>query len=251
MHIHTNASDGAYNPVEIVRKAKQARLKTIAITDHDTVAGVFEAYQEGEKIGVSVLSGVELSTKYHSFSIDVLGYGMRDLESFGSEIARFRYGRLDRAKAIIDKMNEIGMKLTLDDVYKHCEGEVIARPHIARAIVSKGYLPSVQSVFDLYLGDGKVCNVEKSYLSTIEAIRLISDFGGVAVLAHPALLKNNDLVKVILSECNFQGLEVWHSKHSQSDIKLYKNVAFQFGLILTGGSDFHNDEQKIGSFGHE
>ncbi len=249
LHIHTKASDGIYSPAEIVCKAKQEGLKSIAITDHDTLDGVEEAKYEGNKVGLHVISGVELSTKYEGKSIDVLGYGMTNIHNLTAKLSRFQEGRIERALKIIDKFNELSMPITIEDVKQFSKGNVIARPHIAKAIVQKGYISDIQTVFDYYLGNGKLCDVDKEYLSTQESIGLIHKHGGLAVLAHPILINNNQLVRELLRNCIFDGIEVWHSKHNFTDNRKYKKMAKHFDLLMTGGSDFHNDEQKLGHFG--
>lgn len=249
LHIHTTASDGIYSSTEIVQKAKQKGLKWIAITDHDTLDGVALAMLEGSKQGVAVITGVELSTKFEGKSIDVLGYGLVNVSQLNQRLSVYRTGRTQRAQLIIDKFHELGMPVTMEEVKAFSKGSVIARPHIAKAIVQKGYVSDMQTVFDQFLGNGKPCDVEKVHLSTQEAISLIHQFGGCAVLAHPILIQDDNLVIRLVENCQFDGIEVWHRKQRESDNQRYMEIAGRYGLIMTGGSDFHNDQQSLGEFG--
>lgn len=250
LHMHTTASDGDFSPREIVRKAKAANLQTIAITDHDTLGGVDEAVSEGEKLGIQVIPGTELSTKAGKTSVDILGYGVSESAQLSETLARMREGREDRAKRIVAKFNELGMSLAMNDVRQFAGGGVIARPHIAKAVVEKGYVPDVQSVFDNYLADGKPCALPKVVLSPQEGIDLIHEAGGKAVLAHPIHLHDDDLVRRLLEENDFDGLEVWHREQNEQDNRRYFELAESFNLIMTGGSDFHNDNHRLGQFGY-
>ncbi|HEX7064065.1 MAG TPA: PHP domain-containing protein [Bacillales bacterium] len=250
LHMHTTASDGDYEPKEMVRKAKEAGLETIAITDHDTLNGVDEATAEGERLGVQVVTGVELSTKEGKTSVDILGYGLASSAELEDTLSRMREGREDRAARIVQKFTELGMPISMDDVREFAGGGVIARPHIAKAVVEKGYVSDVQTVFDEYLADGKPCALPKVVLSPQEGIDLIHGAGGKAVLAHPVHLHDDDLVRHLLENYNFDGLEIWHRAQDEEANKRYREMAESFDLLMTGGSDFHNDSHEIGNFGY-
>jgi predicted metal-dependent phosphoesterase TrpH len=248
LHVHTKASDGDYSPTEVVKKAKEAGLKTIAITDHDTLNGIDEAQKAGKKFGVQVIPAIELSTKYKGKNIDILGYNITAGKELRKILLRMREGREERAKRIIEKFNVIGFTLTLEDVKAFSEDGVIARPHIAKAVVKKGYVNDYQAVFDDYLADGKPCAIDKMILSPEDGIRLIHQAGGKAVLAHPVYIGDDELVRELLS-CGFDGIEVWHRSQNKADNQKYKNLAEEFKLLMTGGSDFHNDDHQLGQFG--
>lgn len=248
LHNHTTASDGIYSPRELVKVAHAAGLKTIAITDHDTLEGIEEARQAGLEYGVNIITGIELSTKYKARSVDILGYHVNENEELTGILSRMREGREQRALRIIEKFTEFGMPITFEDVKQFSKGNVIARPHIAMAVVQKGYVSDYQTVFDEYLADGKPCALDKVILSVEEGIGLIHRAGGIAVLAHPLLLGDDELVRELM-QFPFDGIEVWHRKQNNEDNVRYQRLASELNLIMTGGSDFHHDEHSIGQFG--
>lgn len=251
LHMHTTASDGDYAPGKLVEKAKAAGLSTIAITDHDTLDGVPIAAAEGEKLGIHVVTGVELSTKEGKKSVDILGYGLKESKELEETLARMREGRENRAERIVAKFTEIGMPITMEDVLEFAGGGVIARPHIAKAVVEKGYVSDVQTVFDKYLADGQPCALPKTVLSPDEGIELIHQAGGLAVMAHPVHLHDDDLVKKLLDDYEFDGIEVWHREQDHDANLRYGALAETYNLIKTGGSDFHNDQHELGNFGFQ
>lgn len=248
LHTHTTASDGEYSPADLVKKAYQKELKTIAITDHDTLSGIEEAQRTGHELGILVLPGIELTTKYHGKTVDILGFNISPTKELVDLLTFMNEGRNERAYRIINKFSELSMPITMDDIKEFSQGGVIARPHIAKAIVKKGYVSDYQTVFDHYLADGKPCAVNKLIVSPKSAIGLIHKAGGVAVLAHPVLLEDDSMVRELL-HFNFDGIEVWHRKQSKEDSERYKQLAKEFNLIMTGGSDFHTDEHRLGDFG--
>jgi predicted metal-dependent phosphoesterase TrpH len=248
LHLHTTASDGIYSPTEVVRKAFQKGITLMAITDHDTLAGIKEAEYEGIKLGVKVVAGIELSTKFKGQSVDVLGLDIRKEAPLSSTLEQLQSKRRERGKQIIEKFCQIGLPITLEDVQVYSKGHIVARPHIAKAVVEKGYVKDIKTVFDLFLGDGKPCSVDKLDLSPEEAIKLIHAAGGKAVLAHPVLIEDDDIVKE-LAQAPFDGIEVWHPKQNRDDQERYKKLARKHDLFITGGSDFHDDRHIIGEFG--
>ncbi|WP_260398234.1 PHP domain-containing protein [Peribacillus simplex] len=249
LHLHTTASDGEYSPREIVQKAYQKGLKTIAITDHDTLDGIEEAVKAGNEYGIQVISGIELSTKYKGKSVDILGYGIKATKELTKVLKKIRNERETRALSIIQKFRDIDMPISMDDVLKYSQGEVISRPHIAKAIIAAGYSSDYQEVFDMYLADGKPCAVDKMTLTPEEGIGLIHDAGGLAVLAHPIFLRDHLVLKLL--KFPFDGIEVWHRKHAKEDSQRYKEYANDHQLFMTGGSDFHTEDYPLGEFGYD
>jgi 3',5'-nucleoside bisphosphate phosphatase len=250
LHLHTTASDGVYSPRQLVEKARNAGLLTIAITDHDTLAGVEEAIRAGLEFGITVIPGIEISTKYNGKSVDILGYGVSMNHDLKHVLTQIRKERDSRAIRIIKKFEDIGMPITMEDVKKFSKRNIVARPHIAAAVVNKGYAENTQEVFEKYLADGKPCAVDKFILTPNEGINLIHRAGGKAVLAHPKLIGDDNLV-IELFKLPFDGIEVWHRKHGEEDVKTYKELAVNHGLCMTGGSDFHKEEDNLGRFGYE
>jgi len=250
LHLHTTASDGEYRPADLVSKAASVGLEIIAITDHDTLDGIAEAKQAGKETGVEVIAGIELSTKFEGKTVDILGYHLTHADDLQQVLKQMRDARENRAQIILEKFAAIGMPLTMEDVLEFSQGGVIARPHIAKAIVKKGYVADYQTVFDEYLADGKPCAIDKMVLSPEEGIALIHEAGGKAVLAHPVYLNDDELVERLL-RYPFDGIEVWHRNHSPEDAAHYNALANRYGLLKTGGSDFHRDEHDLGNFGFD
>lgn len=248
LHIHTTASDGDQSPKAIVEKASNMGLETIAITDHDTLNGLHEAIEAGKKYGVKVISGIELSTKFKGKTVDILGYNVSPTAELLQVLKELREERETRAVKIIEKFKAIGMLITIEDVLKYSKGEVISRPHIAKAIVEKGYVEHYQTVFDEFLADGKPCSIDKKIIVPEEGIKLIQNAGGLAVLAHPVYLKDNMIDDLL--HFPFDGIEVWHRNHSKEDATKFIEIAKKFDLVITGGSDFHTDDHKLGKFGY-
>lgn len=248
LHLHTTASDGIQSPSQVVVMAASKGINTISITDHDTLEGIKEAREAGKRHGVYVIPGIELSTKFKGKNIDILGYHISESEELLKILQKIRDHRENRAQLIIEKFCELGMLITSEDVKKYSKGDVIARPHIAKAVVDKGYAKNLQEVFDLFLADGKACAVDKMVLSPEEGISLIHQAGGLAVLAHPVLIQDENITEELM-QFPFDGIEVWHRKHSAADSGRYIKMAEKYGKLISGGSDYHNDEHTIGEFG--
>ncbi|MEH7238301.1 PHP domain-containing protein [Bacillus sp. JJ1562] len=248
LHIHTTASDGDHSPKDILKKASSIGLNTIAITDHDTLDGLHEAIEAGKKYGVTVIPGIELSTKFNGKTVDILGYNVSPTTELSQVLKQLREERETRAIKIIEKFKAIGMPITIEDVFRYSKGEVISRPHIAKAIVEKGYVEHYQTVFDEFLADGKPCSIDKKIIIPEEGIKLIQNAGGLAVLAHPVYLKGNMIDDLL--HFPFDGIEVWHRNHSKEDAIKFIEIAKKLDLIMTGGSDFHTDDHNLGKFGY-
>lgn len=251
LHTHTRASDGMNTPAENVRLAKEKGLTGLAITDHDTVAGLQEAMEEGEKQGVIVIPGVEISTRAGGKDIHVLGYFLNFNNSVLLErLEGLRATRDARNELIIRKLQDLGIEITLDEVVAGLdrtlrEDESLGRPHIADALVRKGYAADLRDAFDRYLGEGKPGYASLPRIAPEEAMDWIRDAGGVPVLAHPGLYGDDDLVSAILERGRPAGLEVYHSDHGPEDVERYLLLAERYGLIPTGGSDYHGVRQGV------
>lgn len=251
LHSHTQASDGMNKPSENVRLAKAKGLTGLAITDHDTVAGIGEALLAGKELGVDVVPGIEISTRAAGKDIHVLGYYMNfDDDRFQARLARLRSVREERNGLIIAKLQELGVSITLEEVKAGLSrplrpDESLGRPHIADALVRKGYAVDMRDAFDRYLAEGKPGYASLPRIAPEEAIAWIREAGGAPVLAHPGLYGDDELVRSILEGGKPDGIEVYHSDHGPEEELRYAAMAEQYGLIVTGGSDYHGVRQGV------
>ncbi|NGM83323.1 PHP domain-containing protein [Paenibacillus sp. 7124] len=245
LHTHTLASDGMQPPAENVRLAKEKGLVAVAITDHDTVAGVPEALEAGELYDITVVPGVEISTRAGGKDIHVLGYyvDFRD-ELFLSRLAGLRDTRAARNEAITQQLQGLGIGITMEAVVRGIGRELkpdesVGRPHIADELVRLGAASDMRDAFDKYLAEGKPGFVAQPRISPEEASQWIAEAKGKAVLAHPGLYGDDELVRGILGGGGFAGVEAYHSDHGPAEEERYLAMARKYGLLVTGGSDFH------------
>jgi len=250
LHIHSTASDGSLTPAEIIDHAQRLNLAAIAITDHDSLYGSKEALQSNIPPSLKFLTGVEISAAHPPFfpgsgSFHILGYGIRlDNPALNKALDRLREARKNRNPKIITRLNELGFKISLDDVHQTVEQGQLARPHIAKAMVKKGFVESIDEAFDLFLGAGKPAYIDKDRIGCEEALKMIREAGGVPVLAHPGLLNIDDecqLDELIqnLIKIGMRGIEVYYPEHSPEQIRRYTELAEKYGLLMSGGTDFH------------
>ncbi len=243
LHTHTNYSDGAYSPQEVVRKAFEKGIGIIGITDHDSVDGIKEAQQAAEELGVEIIAGVELSTDVEDQEVHLLGYFF-DIEN--SEILKylkfFKEERYFRAKRIVQKLNDLGIKISMEDVDEVAKNSAVGRPHIAKALVKLGAVQNYYEAFWKYLKDGGPAYEKKIHISPISAIKIINDAGGLVFVAHPGNMKEKILFDLI--EAGIDGIEVIHPSHTEKTQKFYSKIADQYCLLKSGGSDFHGEEKE-------
>ncbi|MGP0585863.1 PHP domain-containing protein [Paenibacillus timonensis] len=251
LHTHTQASDGMNQPAENVRLAKEKGLTGLAITDHDTVAGIAEALLAGKELGLDVVPGIEISTRVGEKDIHVLGYYVDPEDKrFKERLARLRSVREERNGLIIAKLQQLGLSITLEEVKAGLSrplrpDESLGRPHIADTLVRKGYVSDMRDAFDRYLAEGKPGYASLPRIAPEEAIAWIREAGGAPVLAHPGLYGDDDLVRSILERGEPAGIEVYHSDHGPEEELRYAAMAEQYGLIVTGGSDYHGVRQGV------
>ncbi|UOF89426.1 PHP domain-containing protein [Fodinisporobacter ferrooxydans] len=239
LHAHTTKSDGTYTPAELVRLAVEKGLAGIAVTDHDTLNGIEEARIAAVSAGIEIVPGVELNTVYNGREIHVLGYFIDETnESFLQLCKQLREGRVNRAEMIIERLQEAGCSITMEDVLAYAQGDAIGRPHIARVLVQKGYCSTLQEAFDRYLVPGKPGFVERMKLHPQKAVQAIREARGCPVLAHPGLIGDDALI-YDLHRHGLGGIETEHPDHSPLQRQHYQTIAVQLQLIATGGSDFH------------
>jgi len=245
LHTHTTASDGSFTPSQLVHHAREKGLRALAVTDHDTIDGNKEALDAGASEGLEVVPGIEISVDYSPGSMHMLGYFI-DTESqrLQEKLALLQDSRSDRNPKIIEKLNALGLDITYDEVVQASGGGQVGRPHIAQVLLKKGYTKTIQESFDKYLGKGAPAYFDKFRLNAEDAITMITDAGGVPVLAHPFTLKcknQGELERLIkhLTDHGLQGLEVYYTEHNEQQISRYRLLAERNNLLLTGGSDFH------------
>jgi predicted metal-dependent phosphoesterase TrpH len=251
LHCHSTASDGSLSPTEVVGLAVQHGLSALSLTDHDTIAGVAEARDEAKKLNLDFLPGIEISCEYpHPGTMHLLGYGVNIESPILRDLTKTLIaGRDNRNPKIIAKLQELGIAITMNEVEAQAGGNVLGRPHIAAILLRKGYVTSIKQAFDKYLAPGGLAYFDKERLTARQAIELVRQSGGLPVLAHPSQLRTENsaqLQQVIkdLADIGLAGLEVIHSDHDESQIAAYTSLAERFGLLATGGSDFHGKAVK-------
>jgi len=261
LHIHTTASDGTLTPPKVISQALEHKLKAIAITDHDTLAGSKEALQAGIPSPLKFLTGVEISAAPPPFyagsgSFHLLGYSIRlDNPALNHALEQLQQARKKRNPAIISRLNDLGIAITLDEVRQEAGEGQLGRPHIAKLLIKKGLAESMNQAFDRYLGTNGPAYIDKFRIECRKAIELILDAGGIPVLAHPGLLKCKtydqfDELIAGLKKFGIQGVEVYYPEHGPEQTRLFADLAQHHNLLMTGGTDFHgtiHPEIKIGS----
>lgn len=251
LHTHSAASDGQYTPAELVWMAKEHGLEVIALTDHDTLAGTDEAAAVGQKLGIQVLRGVELSAKEHN-NFHILGY-CYDLDSPALQnlCRKQQENRIKREKIILDFLGEKGIELTLDEVEAFAGGKVIGRPHFAQAMVQRGYVQTRQKAFEVFLDTSEFwAKVPRLEAGAENCVRAIKDSGGKASLAHPYQMKLSnqelDLLVGELADLGLDAVECYYPKYTPEQQAFYLYLAEKYSLHATGGSDFHGEQVKPG-----
>jgi predicted metal-dependent phosphoesterase TrpH len=250
LHLHTTASDGVMTPSEIVNYAKNKGLLAIAITDHDTIEGLEEGLLEGERIGLEVIPGIEISAEHSPGSMHLLGFFI-DIHhpTLKERLGYLQKARAERNPRMAEKLNKLGIDITFDEVLKASGGGQVGRPHFAQVLIEKGYVRSFQEAFDRFLKKGGSAYVEKMRFSAEESIHFINEANGVAVLAHPNTLQLNgysELENLILRlvRKGLRGIEAYYPEHSAQEVAQYKTLAERHGLLVTGGTDYHGIEKN-------
>jgi 3',5'-nucleoside bisphosphate phosphatase len=279
LHMHSTASDGTTPPAELPALVRAAGLEAFALTDHDTTAGLDACGRAAAALGLDFLPGIEISADptevlpapradtddgrgpapplYRKGTLHILGYGIDPAcTPLQQTLQELRQARAHRNPQIIRNLNDLGVRIDMDDVTalarKVGDGRVVGRPHIAQVLVSKGYAKSIQDAFNRYIGEGKPAYARKDYLPPMGAVGAIHAAGGLAVLAHPVQLAcagDAELLEYFIKRlCDFglDGLEVFHSDHTPADVARFTQLADRYHLVPTGGSDFHGGHKAIG-----
>jgi len=241
LHLHTLASDGRLSPTELVRLAASQGLKTIAVTDHDTTDGLAEAFEAARRFpGLRIIPGIELSADVPGDEVHVLGYFINPEDAeLQAELVRFREGRVDRAKTMVEKLGQLGIHVEWERVQHFAGDGAVGRPHIAMALVEAGYCQEPKDAFPEYLGRNGLAYVERVKLTPAEAVGMIRRAGGAAVLAHPAYMNDMESGIASLSGIGLAGIEVHYAKYREDTIRQLARIARQYELIPCGGSDYH------------
>ncbi|HVE78483.1 MAG TPA: PHP domain-containing protein [Gemmatimonadaceae bacterium] len=238
LHMHSTASDGSRAPEDVVAAASAAGLSAIALTDHDTLAGVPAARAVGDRLGVRVIAGVELSAHLGDREHHVLGLHVDRVDALEAALATFRATRRVRAEQIVAKLNGLGVPVALDAVLAEAAGAAIGRPHVARALIAGGWARDQREAFDRYLGSGRPAYVPKHRLPLPEAIAMVHAAAGLAVIAHPGAQGTRDFLEP-LAAMGLDGVEVRHPSHSAEDMARLGALTDFLKLVPSGGSDWH------------
>ncbi len=249
LHIHSTFSDGLLKPAEIVDLAESRGLTAIAITDHDTAAGTDESMERGHEKGIEVISGIEISSWHGDTSMHILGYRFNHGNRlFSNRLQMLQDGRETRNARIIENLNRLGIGVDAGELQHYSEYGQTGRPHIARLLVDKGVTKTIDLAFKNYLGRGAAAYAERFRFSARDAIAMIREAGGMAVLAHPSSLDPSlrSLFPLLKDLCRvgLEGVEVYYPSHSPKTVKTLLKIAGELGLLITGGSDFHGMEHS-------
>lgn len=251
LHTHTTFSDGTFTPIQLVDYARVKKLSALAITDHDTISGISEARMHlGDDSSLEIISGIEFSTNSDTFNCDIHILGLFIDENdvvFAEKLRSIIESRNARNQKMVDKLCEIGLPITMKDVIRNSTDGVITRAHFGKALLEKGYIHKMKEAFSKYIGNDCIAYVPREKLTPQMAIEMIKACGGVAVLAHPTLynldLRELDALIKELVTGGLQGIEGLYSLYTVSEIRYLNDFAVKYGLVITGGSDFHGNNK--------
>ncbi len=240
LHTHSTFSDGRYTPTQLVQEAVAKGLKALAIMDHDSWNGVGEAQKVATELGgtLRIIPGVELGAQYAEDSVHVLAYHVdMTYTPLLEKMNELRHAREFRLLKMLEKLHNLGYEIEVEA----CDpkNRAVGRPHVAKALVAKGYFKTVQDVFDALLRRGGPAYVPQPKLAPEEAVELIHKAGGIAILAHPSELSDSNLPEYLVSHFAFDGIEVYHPSADEADQSKWLALAQKYNLLVSGGSDFH------------
>ena len=246
LHIHTQISDGWFTPEEAVEQSHKAGLAAVSIADHDSVSGIKAAIWAGKKLGVEVIPGIELSSRFEGGDLHILGYFIDWQDKwFNNKLLDLQEARTNRAKEILDRLRTLNINISYN-VILVIAGGAIGRPHIAQAMLDQGYVRTVREAFEKYLSIDKPAYVGEYPLSSAEAIRMIRKVGGIPALAHPVFYRTDAILPELVDQ-GLEAIEVYHSKHDAAATEHYKELAKKHDLLVVGGSDAHGREVPVGA----
>jgi predicted metal-dependent phosphoesterase TrpH len=239
LHLHTHFSDGTYSPEELLAQAQRHQLGAIALTDHDTVEGCEPTGRACAAAGIEFINGTELTAEQDGNEIHILGYGIDIRNSrLLAEIGKFQTVRQNRVREMVARLNQLNVPLQSEAVFRLANCRAPGRPHVARALVQAGFCEDLDEAFERFLKKNRPAWVPKFKMSAAQAIELIHQSGGLAVMAHPGLNRTDEVIPS-MADAGLDGLECFHTKHSASTTEHYLQLADEFDLLVTGGSDCH------------
>lgn len=239
LHTHTTASDGVLGPADLVAEAAARSVGLLAVADHDTTASVDAALSAGRDAGIEVWPAVELSCDVEAGEVHVLGYFVHHrLDWLQALLGRLREGRADRAERMVQRLAALGVPVEFTRVRELSDGGAIGRPHVARALVEAGHVRDVPEAFERFIGRHGPAYVERLKVTPMQAVEVIRAAGGLAVLAHPGWGQHDEMIPDLVA-AGLDGIEVYYPDHTPAQVEHYRTVTTQYGLLMTGGTDFH------------
>lgn len=250
LHIHTTYSDGTYTPKEIIQAVRDLEFSTIAITDHDCIDGYLTAKKYARKYDIELIPAVEISSYYKDYDIHILAYFIDVHDKALSRMLSFvQKGRARRAQKMLDKLADFGIKIKMKQLYAEAGNKnVISRPHIANAMFKNGFTKSYEEAYYKYIGNDCPAYVCKPTYTPGNIFQIVKEAGGISVLAHPCVIKNDFLIPELV-ELGLDGLEVFYPLHTIYQKNIYLELAHRYNLLVTGGSDFHGNNKKNNELG--
>jgi predicted metal-dependent phosphoesterase TrpH len=241
LHFHSTASDGKHTPAELIAKAAERGLKIVSLTDHDSIEGIASAIEAAKAYpNLTFIPGVEISTDLPDGEAHILGYFIDYTDPvFKKELEKFRDSRTGRGRRMVEKLNGLGIKIDWARVQEIAGDGAIGRPHVAQAMLEKNYVKTFEEAFDKYIGHGAPAYVEREKMTPQEAVKLILRAKGVPVLAHPFTVKDPEAVAKTLKEVGLMGIEAYYKDNTPGNTQATLNLAKKYGLIATGGTDYH------------
>ncbi len=241
LHMHSTASDGTDTPEAIIVKCAKLNLELSSITDHDSIDSQAQAAGMAIERGIPYITGVEFSVQ-HTGELHILGYGVNINDpACSAMMAELQSSRVERVHHILKRLDEQSIPVSFEEVERHAQGNTLGRPHVALALMEKGYASDLKEAFDKYLNENGLCYVRRRKLNAKEAIELVLSAGGTPVLAHPKFIRTDNIAALVreMSAQGLKGIEAYYPAHSDRDVEKYLSLARENNLIVTAGSDYH------------